>query len=300
MTRNLIAVPLIAALALAAAAIALVPRGFDAGWLLYAQDDPVLLADRAVAMSFSASAAQREIESALAANDADLAASFLDLSRDRGVRVDASLAERVAVANSTSANVSRGAEGFARGLITGEPDDMVGLAGTAFGDLFVFGDIRDAIREGVHCGSFANGASAVGVILDNSAALSTAGSKLVSVRNATTEKYAIDCDGIPHPDDALGRRGRGGYLGTVNKPAGTFTLSSGNSVYTLTNSLITSGVQVFVQISSAHRQLLDQVRRREHGAHTATVGKHWARLAPTPSSPSISSSSRKRQGTPTT
>jgi hypothetical protein len=39
-------------------------------------------------------------------------------------------------------------DSFARGLFTGEPDDLVGLAGTAIGDLFVFGDIRDAIREG--------------------------------------------------------------------------------------------------------------------------------------------------------
>ena len=37
---------------------------------------------------------------------------------------------------------------FGRGLLTGEPDDLVGLAGTALGDLFVFGDIRDAVREG--------------------------------------------------------------------------------------------------------------------------------------------------------
>ena len=32
--------------------------------------------------------------------------------------------------------------------MTGEPNDMAGLAGTTLGDLFVFGDIRDAAREG--------------------------------------------------------------------------------------------------------------------------------------------------------
>lgn len=149
LSRFCLSPPLIAAVISAAAAIALVPRGLNAGWLLYAQDDPMLLADRAVDMTFSASAAKREIETALSANDADLAASFLELARDRGIPVDVSLAERVADANSTSANASRGAESFARGLITGEPDDAVGLAGTALGDLFVFGDIRDAVREGV-------------------------------------------------------------------------------------------------------------------------------------------------------
>jgi hypothetical protein len=35
-------------------------------------------------------------------------------------------------------------------LVTGAPDDLAGLAGTATGDLFVFGDIRDAVREGGH------------------------------------------------------------------------------------------------------------------------------------------------------
>ena len=30
------------------------------------------------------------------------------------------------------------------------PDDLAGLAGTATGDLFVFGDIRDAVRESGH------------------------------------------------------------------------------------------------------------------------------------------------------
>ncbi len=46
-------------------------------------------------------------------------------------------------------SLSRDSAGsFASGLITGEPKDMAGLAGTALGDLFVFGDIRDAVREG--------------------------------------------------------------------------------------------------------------------------------------------------------
>ena len=40
------------------------------------------------------------------------------------------------------------AKSFARGLVTGEPHDMASLAGTTLGDLFVFGDIRDALREG--------------------------------------------------------------------------------------------------------------------------------------------------------
>src|SRR5262249_25314062 len=35
-----------------------------------------------------------------------------------------------------------------RGLVAGEAEDVSGLAGTAVGDLFVLGDVRDALREG--------------------------------------------------------------------------------------------------------------------------------------------------------
>ena len=37
---------------------------------------------------------------------------------------------------------------FVNGFWSGEPNDMASLAGTAAGDLFVFGDLRDAAREG--------------------------------------------------------------------------------------------------------------------------------------------------------
>jgi hypothetical protein len=134
--------------AFAVAALAVVPRGFDAQWQLVAQDDPVQLADRALAQSFDAAVAARQIEDALAADDADLAQSFLELAQDRGVAVEPALADKVKAANDAAASAARTAASFARGLITGEPDDLVGLAGTALGDLFVFGDIRDAVREG--------------------------------------------------------------------------------------------------------------------------------------------------------
>ena len=78
----------------------------------------------------------------------DLAQSFLDLARDRKVTVDPALVARVEDANSAQAAAVRAAGSFAQGFIVGEPQDFVGLAGTALGDLFVFGDIRDAVREG--------------------------------------------------------------------------------------------------------------------------------------------------------
>ena len=138
----------VAACVFAAAALAAAPLAMEAGSLLASQDDPVAIADRGLATSFDQTVAVREIEAALAANDADLASSYLELARDRHIAVPAELAARVDAAveraNSTMAHV----ESFARGLVTGEPEDMTGLAGTALGDLFVFGDIRDAAREG--------------------------------------------------------------------------------------------------------------------------------------------------------
>src|SRR5215217_953127 len=74
----------------------LLPKAFYAGALLTAQDDPVALADiQLVKSGFDSQAAEREIEQALAAGDADLANSFLQLARDRGVAVTATLSARV-------------------------------------------------------------------------------------------------------------------------------------------------------------------------------------------------------------
>jgi hypothetical protein len=132
----------------ALAALICVPLGLEADSLIAAADDPVAITDRALDRAFDRGTAVHEIEAALTANDADLAKSFLDLADDRGIAVPADLKARVntAVDNANSAAAVAGS--FASGLITGEPTDMAGLAGTAVGDLFVFGDIRDAIREG--------------------------------------------------------------------------------------------------------------------------------------------------------
>ena len=148
MTGARIAVPLGLAVALAIAALAVAPRAFDAEFLLASRDDPVALADHAVARSLDATVLAREINAALAANDVDLATSFLELARDRDLPVDPALAEKVELANGTAATAARSFASFTRGLITGEPEDISGLVGTAAGDLFVFGDIRDAVREG--------------------------------------------------------------------------------------------------------------------------------------------------------
>jgi hypothetical protein len=45
-------------------------------------------------------------------------------------------------------------------------------------------------------GNYADGASAIGVVIDNSISLTSAGASLLSVQNATVEKLAVDIDGL--------------------------------------------------------------------------------------------------------
>lgn len=138
----------IAALVCAMSAFAVLPQAYESAMLLLVQDDPAELAERQLDRTFDAGAAAREIEAALAAGDVDLARSFVELAQARSVPVSADLLAKVDAATRAAASATAQAESFTRGLITGEPDDLVSLAGTALGDLFVFGDIRDAIREG--------------------------------------------------------------------------------------------------------------------------------------------------------
>ncbi|HLH90574.1 MAG TPA: hypothetical protein VKX28_19140 [Xanthobacteraceae bacterium] len=147
--QKLIVWPFFVALFLAAVAYAMAPRWFDQAsvWL---RDEPVEIANRAVDARLTPAVAEHEVEAALAAGDIDLANSFTALAADRGITIRPDLAERVKAANSGPARAVRNVKRFARGFVVGEPNDGVELAGTALGDLLVFGDVRDATREGVH------------------------------------------------------------------------------------------------------------------------------------------------------
>jgi len=129
---------------------ALVPiRGaLDAAEQFAIADDPAQISDRALDRIFDRGVAEREIRSALAAGDLDLAQSFLDLAGERGVPVDPRVSGQVNDAQVRAASPINTAGRFLQGFWSGEPADLASLAGTAAGDLFVFGDIRDAAREG--------------------------------------------------------------------------------------------------------------------------------------------------------
>jgi hypothetical protein len=128
------------------------PHAREAGAVLTAQDDPSELSDIQLnsALRNSPTLIEQNIESALAANDADLANSFVDLAREKNLGVSEELSRRVSEAVVEENSTSHFAKGFATGLVTGNADDVAGLSGTVAGDLFVFGDIRDVVREGKH------------------------------------------------------------------------------------------------------------------------------------------------------
>jgi hypothetical protein len=130
MIRRSIGFTLLLAASLAVAAWFSVPRGYDAALALTAQDNPAEIADLALG-SFDANTARREIDAALNAQDAGLAQS-----------------EQVEAAARASASTRHVVASFVYGLVTGQPDDMAGIAGTALGDLLVLGDVRDTVREG--------------------------------------------------------------------------------------------------------------------------------------------------------
>ncbi|WP_441252695.1 hypothetical protein AB8A28_26610 [Tardiphaga sp. 71_E8_N1_1] len=136
----------------ATAGLLLLPHARDAGAVLAAQDDPVALADAQLSSALRNDPAvlARNIEDALAAKDADLAKSFADVAAARNVQLPDDLARRVIEAVADENSASHFASRFATGFVTGTADDVGSLSGTVAGDLFVFGDIRDVVREGKH------------------------------------------------------------------------------------------------------------------------------------------------------
>ncbi len=128
------------------------PHARDAFAVLSAQDDPPALADLQVnsAMRNNPALVSDQIEAALTQGDADLAASFVELARERNIAVNDELSKRVSDAVTETNSGSHFAKRFATGLVTGNADDVASLSGTVAGDLFVFGDIRDVVREGKH------------------------------------------------------------------------------------------------------------------------------------------------------
>jgi hypothetical protein len=135
-----------------AACVLLWPHARDAGRVLAVQDDPPRLAEVELdsALRTDPGLIEANIAAALAAGDADLASSFVALARERNIVLPDDLSRRAADAAAEANSSAHFAKRFAAGLLTGTADDAASLSGTVAGDLFVFGDIRDVVREGKH------------------------------------------------------------------------------------------------------------------------------------------------------
>jgi len=152
MNRRRIGFALAAMVASGAALAGIWPYAREASAILAAQDDPAELSDLQVnsALRNSQNIVVDQIEAALAVHDTGLAASFVDLAKSKNISLPDDLVQRVNAAVAEDSTPSHFARRFATGLVTGNADDAGSLSGTVAGDLFVFGDIRDVVREGKH------------------------------------------------------------------------------------------------------------------------------------------------------
>ena len=152
MKRRRIGLALAAMTVSGAALTAIWPHAREAGAILAAQDDPVGLSDLQLnsALRNNQNIVAGQIEAALAAHDTGLASSFVDLAKAKDISLSDELVQRVNAAVAEDSTMSHFARRFASGLVTGNADDAGSLSGTVAGDLFVFGDIRDVVRESKH------------------------------------------------------------------------------------------------------------------------------------------------------
>jgi hypothetical protein len=157
MRRRRISSALVGIAASAAVCAALWPHAREATAVVLAQDDPAELSDVRINSVLQKNQVQKnqsmvaeQIEAALAAGDADLANSFVSLASEKNIPLADELSRRVADAVAEENSSGHFAKRFATGLVTGNADDTASLSGTVAGDLFVFGDIRDVVREGKH------------------------------------------------------------------------------------------------------------------------------------------------------
>jgi hypothetical protein len=150
LTRLAITLLLGIATCLALACAISVPEGVTAARLIAAAEDPVELSELRLDHGLDGAVANREIEQAIAGGDVELARSFLELAAERNISINPVLIQKIEQAERDAATASSRIGSFTRGFVTGKPEDVASAAGMLTGDLFVFGDIRDAVREGWH------------------------------------------------------------------------------------------------------------------------------------------------------
>lgn len=193
---------LISALALVGSGLPLVPRARTAARLLAVAENPPAIAAIRLPQVLTLERVEAEIHAAIAAEDDDLAQSFLDLADAHGVAVDPD--RRAQVAAMRSEGTYRAARAFAAGVATGEAETAAGLAGVLAADISGLGDIRDIAREGPICArgeacdTLVLGLATVG-LATNAATIASAGAATPLRAGVTILKTARKLGRLPAP-----------------------------------------------------------------------------------------------------
>jgi hypothetical protein len=135
----------LAALLLWLAARSLAPA-LDGLRLAAAKDDAVALADARLNQTLTPARFERQLDAALAAGDEDLANSFVELGRPRGLAPTGEQQARLVALHVRSDE--KAADDFAEGFLHGARDNGAAFAGALAGDLTGYGDLRDLWHEG--------------------------------------------------------------------------------------------------------------------------------------------------------
>jgi hypothetical protein len=131
---------------LAIAAAPVLAPAYLAGRLLAAAEDPGALAEIRLERAATPERLEAGLDAAVAAEDEDLALSFLALAETRGLPVDPTRRARVEAL--AQGRMGRAARDFAAGAVSGTAEGAAGLAGTLAADVTGLGDLRDLLREG--------------------------------------------------------------------------------------------------------------------------------------------------------
>jgi hypothetical protein len=196
-------------LGLTALAAATAAPALDGWRLALAGDDPAARSDVLLDRKLTPKTFSSGLDAALDAGDVDLAESFVELGRQRGLAPgEGQRAQLEGLRRQEGENAIRD---FGHGFVSGERDTSASFAGALAGDLSGYGDLRDLWNEGrkVAQGEKADelvvGLAAVGLAL-SAATLTSVGAALPARAGLTLVKSAQKTGRLTRPlAAALGR-----------------------------------------------------------------------------------------------
>ena len=137
---------LMSTVSVTAAGSVIVPRALAVLQLRQAADDPVALTELRLRDAVTREAVGREIDAAIAAEDDELAESFIALAEAHGLPPDPAWRANIEALRQTQTR--RALRDLGQGFLSGSTDSMAGMAGGFAADMIGYGDMRDLYQEG--------------------------------------------------------------------------------------------------------------------------------------------------------